>query len=157
MISVFERLLYGIITFDFALEILTYATFLGQVYKKHVEGVSFWKGMAHPINYVMLGYLAYLLIECFNPNGSVFGALFSLRKTAQIVVLYLTALSIFQSFKNTQRFFTFWIVISGLCGAYACYQQWVGFPAFELNWIRQVRYALIFTGWTMVLSENSPR
>jgi predicted membrane protein len=121
-----------------------YATLAGQVYKKQAQGESFWKGMAHPINYFMLGYLTFLLIECFNPNGSATGALFSLRKTAQIVVLYLTALSIFQSDRNTKRFFNFWIVMSGLCGAYACYQQWVGFPAFELNWIRssEVRVAI---------------
>lgn len=137
VISVFERLLYGVITFDFAVEILTYATFAGAFYKKHIQRESFWKGMAHPINYFMLGYLAYLIIECFNPNASsLLGSLFSLRKTAQIVVLYITALSIFQSYKNIKNFFYFWIIASGLCGLYACYQQWVGFPAFELNWIK---------------------
>lgn len=144
IISVFERLLYGVITLDFAVEILTYITFLGQVYKKQLQGESFWKGMRHPINYFMLVYLAYLLLECFNPNGSLNGALFSMRKTGQIVVLYLIALSIFQSYKNIKPFFYFWIIASGLCGAYACYQQWVGFPAFELNWIQasEVRVAI---------------
>ncbi|HUQ96844.1 MAG TPA: O-antigen ligase family protein [Chitinophagaceae bacterium] len=144
IISVFERILLGIITLDFVVELMTYATFIGQVYKKKVEGESFWKGMQHPINYFMLAYLAYLLIECLNPNGSLGGALFSVRKTGQIVVLYITALSIFQSFNNIKQFFYFWIIASGLCGAYACYQQWVGFPAFEMDWIRssEIRVAI---------------
>ena len=136
VISVFERLLYGVITLDFALELLTYATFAGVVYKKHVQGESVWKGMAHPINYFLLVYLTYLLIECFNPNSTLVGALFSLRKTAQVVVIYITALSLFQNFNSIKRFFYFWIIAAGLCGAYACYQQWIGFPAFELDWIR---------------------
>jgi len=144
IVAAFERLFYGVLTFDFIVELLTYATLFGAVYKKHLEGESFWKGMRHPINFILLGYLTYLFIECFNPNGSLYGALFSVRKTAQIVVLYLTALSIFQSYKNIKHFFYFWIVISGLCGAYACYQQWVGFPAFELDWIyaSEVRVAI---------------
>lgn len=135
VVAVFERLFYGIITFDVALEIFTYATFAGQVYKKWTRGEPFWKGMGHPINYVLLVYLTYLITESFNPNGSLLGALFALRKTTQIVVLYITALSIFQSHKAIKPFFYFWILVSGLCGAYACYQQWVGFPPFELNWI----------------------
>jgi putative inorganic carbon (hco3(-)) transporter len=135
LISVFERILYGVLTFDFVVEILTYVTFAGQVYKKHLEGVSFWKGMRHPINFFMLAYLLYIFLECFNPNGSLAGSLFSVRKTTQLAVLYLTALSIFQNYKSITQFVRFWILISGLCGAYACYQQWVGFPAFELNWI----------------------
>lgn len=135
VIAIFERLFYGVITFDFAPEILTYATFAGQVYKKWIRGDPFWKGMGHPINYFLVIYLAYLVIESFNPNGSLLGALFALRKTAQIVVLYITALSIFQSYKAIKPFFYFWIFASGLCGAYACYQQWMGFPPFELNWI----------------------
>lgn len=145
IISVFERILYGIITFDFVVEILTYVTLFGQVYKKHLQRESFWKGMRHPINYFMLAYLAFLLIECFNPNAaSLMGSLFSLRKTAQIVVLYLTALSIFQSYKAIRQFFYFWIIISGLCGLYACYQQWIGFPKFEMNWIKssEIRVAI---------------
>jgi putative inorganic carbon (HCO3(-)) transporter len=135
VIAVFERILSGFITFDFALEVVTYATFAGQVYKKWVRGEPFWKGMAHQINFVMLAYLAYLIVECFNPGGSLAGALSSLRKTAHIAVVYITALSIFQSYKAVKPFFHFWIIASGLCGAYACYQQWVGFPTFELNWI----------------------
>ena len=144
VVAIFERLLYGVITLDFSVELLTYATFLGQVYKKHVQGESFWKGMRHPINYVLLVYLAYLVLECLNPNASMLGALFSVRKTAQIVIIYITALSVFQSYKNIKPFFYFWIIASGLCGAYACYQQWVGFPAFELNWINasDVRVAI---------------
>ena len=135
LVAIFERLFFGVITFDFALEILTYATFAGQAYKKYARGESFWKGMAHPLNYFMLIYLAYLILESFNPAGSLLGALFGLRKTAQIVVLYITALSLFQSPKNIKTFFYFWIILSGLCGAYACYQQWIGFPDFERNWI----------------------
>ena len=135
IISVFERLLFGVITLDFAVELLTYIAFFGQIYKKHVQGESFWKGMRHPINYVMLIYVAYLMLDCLNPNGSLGGALFSVRKTAQIVVAYLLALSLLRSYKDIKTFFIFWVVVSGLCGAYACYQQWVGFPAFELNWI----------------------
>ena len=137
IISVFERILYGIITLDFFVEILGIGVVAGMAYKKRLEGESFWKNFAHPVNYVLIGFLLYQVMEIFNPNGSSAAVgLFIFRKTAQALIIYVLALNIFQSIKKTQEFLNFWIIVSGLCGAYACYQQWIGFPAFELNWIR---------------------
>lgn len=137
IISVAERILYGIITLDFVIEILIYATFAGIVFKKFAKGESIWDNTRHPINYVFLIYFVFLLIEVVNPNASsVSGALFFLRKTIELFVLYLVALNILDSYKKIRFFFYFWIVISALCGLYGCYQQWIGFTGFELRWIK---------------------
>ena len=137
IISVFERLLFGIITFDIFVEILVLATLGGTAYKKYFYGEPFWKGLGHPITYFVFGYFVYIVLEIFNPNAfSIPGGFFMIRKTMQLLAIFLIAFHLFHSTAKVQSFIYFWILISGLCGAYACYQQWVGFQPFELEWLR---------------------
>ncbi len=135
--AILERLLKDAVDFNSFATILIFACFAGLVYrKKYEEDVSIWKGLAHPLNYAFLIYFIYLLLEIFNPYSlSVKGLTFYIVKTLEIFFLYLIALHLFQQKKKIVYFFYFWIIASGLCAAYACYQQWVGLPAFELQWI----------------------
>src|SRR5688500_5237418 len=69
-ISVAERIIYGIITFDFYIEILTYATFAGLLFRNHLYHEGMWKRIGHPLTYFLLAYFLYLFVATFNPNAS---------------------------------------------------------------------------------------
>ena len=136
IISTFERILLGIITLDFTIEILVYVILAGIVLKKHLNREKVLSKTNHVINYAWLIYLAFLLLEVFNPQAnSVMGALFFMRKTIELIVIYIISLEVIQTYKDINFYFKFWILMSVLCGLYACYQQWVGLPGFEMRWV----------------------
>lgn len=135
-ISTFERIANSPVTFDFAVEIMVHATFLGIALRKYVRKEPFLQKTRHPINYILLAYLVFLTVELFNPNAtSIAGALFYFRKTIELILIYLIALEVFQSYKSIRFFLYFWIAAAAFSGFYACLQQWIGFPSYDLRWI----------------------
>ncbi len=133
---IFERGVKDAISLNPLAIIIIYVAFAGLVYRKHLDGEPFFKGMAHPINYIFLTYFVFLMVEMFNPESfSVSGLTFYFITTIHLFLLYLLAQHLFQTPKTIQSYLYLWIIASGLCGAYACYQQWVGFFPFEWDWI----------------------
>lgn len=136
VISTFERILYGILTLDWAIELLIAVVFAGIVVQKQVRREGILRNTAHPINYALILYLVYLIIGIFNPEAnSVSGALFFMRKTINLIFIYLVSLELIQTYKDIRQFFYIWVLMAALCGAYACYQHWIGFPSFEMEWL----------------------
>ncbi|HUP13687.1 MAG TPA: O-antigen ligase family protein [Niastella sp.] len=135
-ITVGERIFYGVLTLDFMIEIMVYATFIGVLIRNRTRHESLWKKAAHPITYAYIAFFIFTILEVLNPHGtSLAGNLFHIRRTIQFLLLYFIAIDVFYSYKRINYYFYFWIVIAALCGAYGCYQQWVGFTPFEERWL----------------------
>jgi hypothetical protein len=136
-ISILERFMNNGLSLDPAVDILIFASFLGVLVKNRVRNESMWEKAAHPITYFYLVYVLFMILEVFNPSGTSFeGNFFHIRKTIALVVLYFVSCHVFRSYRDINFYFYFWIIMAALCGAYGCYQKFVGFPAFELSWIK---------------------
>jgi hypothetical protein len=137
LISILERFMGNGLSLDPFIDLMIFATYLGVLVKNRMRDESMWEKAAHPVTYFFLVYILYMVLEVFNPSGTSFaGNFFHIRKTIVVVVLYFISCDILRSYRDINFYFNFWIVVAALCGAYGCYQKWVGFPAFELNWIR---------------------
>jgi putative inorganic carbon (HCO3(-)) transporter len=137
LISIIERFMNNGLTLDPFIDLMIFATYLGVLVKNRVRHESMWEKAAHPITYFFLVYILFMILEVFNPSGTSFaGNFFHIRKTIVVVVLYFISCDILRSYRSINFYFNFWIVVAALCGAYGCYQKFVGFPAFELSWIK---------------------
>lgn len=137
------------VPFGVAVDVLIAVTFIGSYYKKKLGGTSAWAHFANPITYLHLINLAFLLIQLFNPSMfSVEGWLFTTRKFFNFVMIYFTALNIFNSKKDIMDFLKLWLILAAFAGFYGCFQQWHGLFGFEEHWVTSdpVRYRLYFQG-----------
>jgi hypothetical protein len=136
LVPLLERWMNDVVSLDMCIEALTYVAFAGALFKSKREGRPYWREVAHPITYAYLVYFIFLFVELVNPSwASLAGTLFYIRKTLQALSIYFTALYVLHSYRDMRFYVKFWIAVAGLCGAYACYQEWVGFAAFETRWI----------------------
>ena len=113
---------------------LVFLTFIGVLVHKIIKKEPFWKNCRSPILFLYLVVLIYFLIEFFNPNGGVLELFFLMLRRFMTLMLFLyCAIQLFTDVKSIHQFFKIWIILSLITALYACYQQWVGMPQFELN------------------------
>jgi putative inorganic carbon (hco3(-)) transporter len=119
-----------------AIDVMVLLTFLGVVLKMRVRGEPFWKNCQHPIVYLHVIVQLYYVVEFFNPNGGTLEAYFAIFKRNLAIFLYLyCAIQLFKDVKVMKRFFVVWLLLTFGAGVYACYEEWVGMPKFELDYI----------------------
>jgi putative inorganic carbon (HCO3(-)) transporter len=58
-----------------------------------------------------------------------------MKRNMSIFLFLYCALQILRDIKSIRRFFYVWLFLSFLAGAYACWEEWVGMPKFELDYI----------------------
>jgi len=117
-------------------DLFVLVTFTGLLIDKAKNRESIFLYSNHIVSYIYLIYTAFLFIQVFNPNmGSVAGWFLIFRKFLQFMMVYIIALNLFNNLKEVGFFFKFIIICATLTGLYGCYQEWVGFLPFELNWI----------------------
>ncbi|RYG04318.1 MAG: hypothetical protein EOO02_06410 [Chitinophagaceae bacterium] len=111
-------------------------TFLSVLVKKFIKKESFWLHCNHPIVYAYLIYFLYATTEIFNPNAS------SIEFSIQVYRRYFTlqlflysAIQILANMEAISRFFKVFLSFALVAAAYGCYQEWVGYPKYELDYI----------------------
>nr|WP_307735079.1 O-antigen ligase family protein [Chitinophaga nivalis] len=147
-----NRLVDDMLPVGTAVDLLVGTTFLGIYLRKTVQKEKYWRYSRNPITWIYLIYLAYLMIQLFNPDMQSFagwGQVF--RKAVSLLLIYFIALHIFTRVAVIKRFFKVWLVMAVICGAYACFQQWHGLLGFEEHWVMMdpIRYGLYFQGGTI--------
>ena len=127
------------------IEVVLFITFIGIFLRRETKAGA-WKNANNPITYVFLITIIYTFIQVFNPEmHSVRGWLFVIRKLAGFSMAYFIVAYIF-SLDFLKRYLKLWLFLALLAAVYACYQEWIGLPDFEENWIRQdeKRFGLYF-------------
>ncbi|MBO9154223.1 O-antigen ligase family protein [Chitinophaga sp. GCM10012297] len=132
-----------------AVDLLIAVTFLGIYLKKSVYKERLWLYSGNPITYIYLIYVGYLFMQAFNPAmDSIDGWIFTVRKFFNFLMIYFIGLHLFRTRQDIIEYIKLWVVLSGLAGAYGCFQQWHGLLGFELDWVMSdpIRYKLYFQG-----------
>jgi putative inorganic carbon (hco3(-)) transporter len=118
------------------IDFLVFLTFLGIVLKKLFLRESFWKNCNHPILYAYLVMVIYSVIEIFNPNAESRAlSLLILRRFFAILVFLYCSIQLFTDVKAIQRFIKVWILLAFILALYGCYQEWAGYPGYEMSYI----------------------
>jgi putative inorganic carbon (HCO3(-)) transporter len=119
-----------------AIDAMVWLTFLGVLINKAIKKESFWEHCRSPIMFMYLLIIIYNIIEFFNPNGGNTELYFLFMRRFLTLMLFLyCAIQLFTDVKSIDRFFKVWIFLALISGLYACYEEWVGLPKFELNYI----------------------
>ncbi|MEO1051430.1 MAG: O-antigen ligase family protein [Bacteroidota bacterium] len=89
----------------------------------------------NPVTIVLIIYTTYLLIQFFNPSGTIDGWLFGIRGYLSYLIAYFIILNLFKDYKYFIRFTKLWMAVALLGALYAFYQEIMGLPGFDLRWV----------------------
>ncbi len=137
-----EDIPYGIIR-DAMLSVI----FLGVIVQRHLTKPGPWiKPSPIFITYVL--FTLYLLIQFFNPDGSITGWLVGMRSYISYFILYLIIMHILKDYRSIVRFTKLWLVVFFLAALYTFYQEWAGLPDYDYRWVtaNPKRIGLNFSG-----------
>lgn len=91
-----------------------------------------------PITWMIILFYLLALVEGLNPNIShKTGWLIALRRITPFVVSFFAAYLILDSMEKIRKFFRLTVILIIIATAYAYYQQFVGLPSFDLDYIWQ--------------------
>jgi len=131
-----ERLLNVDLPLGTFIDFLVFLTFFGILLKKLFARESFWKNCNHPIIYAYIAIIIYSIVEIFNPNAESREISFLiLRRFFAILVFLYCSIQLFNDAGSIYRFFKVWIALGLIVAAYGCYQEWVGYPGYEMRYI----------------------
>lgn len=120
-----------------SIDVMVWVTFLAVLVRKGVHKESLAKYCKSPIMLLYLIIIFYQAFEYFNPNGGSTELYFLLmRRFATLMLFLYCALQIFTDLKAIDRFFKIWMFLCLICAIYACYEEWIGMPRFELAYIQ---------------------
>ena len=117
------------------------------LFKKAVNKDFSFSFINYPTTYAMFAVFIYNIIQVLNPNVyGIEGWLIIMRGNLGIIATYFVVLYLMQDIKFVRQFFIVWLSLAFISGLYACYQDWFGMPAFEINWIKadNLRFRRIF-------------
>ncbi|MBT1702592.1 O-antigen ligase family protein [Chryseosolibacter indicus] len=120
-----------------------------------------WTGFKNPITITFTIIVVYQLMQVANPYAvSRVAWLVAMRGNTSFL-MYIVCFQMFYSLKYLKRFTWLWLGIALVAALYGMYQEYVGLPDFEMNWVRAVpeRYNLYFIWGRMrkfsILSDPS--
>jgi putative inorganic carbon (hco3(-)) transporter len=120
-----------------AIDGMVWLTFLGVLVNKAIQKESFWTHCRGPIMGMYLVIILYNIIEFFNPNGGNPELYFLVMRRFLTLMLFLyCALQLFTDIGQVNRFFKVWLILAMVSALYACYEEWIGLPRFELAYIQ---------------------
>lgn len=90
--------------------------------------------LTNPISIIVFIWSGYLLLQIFNPAGTIAGWLFGLRDILRLVMIFIIAQRVLNSLKSVHTFVMYFITLGLLTALYGFYQEYVGLPSFELEW-----------------------
>jgi hypothetical protein len=119
-----------------AIDAMVWITFIGVVIRMRAKHEPFWRDCNNAIMFMFMLIQAYYLFQYVNPNGGTVELYVAFMKRNLSILLFLyCALQILRDIKAIRRFFYVWLFLSFLAGAYACWEEWMGMPKFELDYI----------------------
>jgi putative inorganic carbon (HCO3(-)) transporter len=119
-----------------AIDAMVWITFIGVVIRMRAKHEPFWRDCNNAIVFIYLLVQVYSVFQRVNPNGGQVEMFVAyMKRNMSIFLFFYCALQIFRDVKSIRRFFYVWLLLSFLGGAYACWEEWVGMPKFELNYI----------------------
>lgn len=90
----------------------------------------------HPLVYLYLCTVAYVLVQLFNPEmESLTGWVSYFRQTLSLLALFLVVLYLFNDLKSIRFFFKFLLGAILVTALYACIQQWIGLAPSDRQWV----------------------
>lgn len=137
LITDIARYIGGGVNLSSTVDPLMIATFVGVLLSKIRKRERFWAYCDHPIVYVYIVYAVYTLMQIFNPNLETTTRMFLIIRKFSTLLLFLYAtIQIFRTERQVFRFIWIFMGMAFLTALYGCYQQWVGMPQFELDFIQ---------------------
>lgn len=121
------------------LEVLILFIFFGTVISKR-SGIINERGLSKTFISITLSLLTvYVGLQAFNPNVYGLGGWFvAFKRSLIFVLIYIAAYRLIDTEKKFNYFVRFWIIMSLVASSYGCFQQWFGYLAFEMNYIRNI-------------------
>jgi hypothetical protein len=118
-------------------DLLVVLTFFGIIINKVLKGEPFLLHFSGPVITFYIIFALYNFLELLNPNGtSVTLGLVHLRRFVVLLIFFYCTIQLFKDMTTMRQFLRVWILLCILAGVYACYEEWFGMPAFEMNYIQ---------------------
>jgi putative inorganic carbon (HCO3(-)) transporter len=120
-----------------AVDVMVYITFAGVVINKAIKNEPFFKNCRSPITFMYLIIVLYNAVEFFNPNGGnneIY--ILVMRRFLSLMLFLYCAIQLFTDLRAIDLFFKIMIGLAFVAALYACYEEWVGMPGFELSYIQ---------------------
>lgn len=129
-------------------EVLILFLFLGAAWKSRGDENSKGNLLKSGITIFVVINALYFVTEFFNPNNTPAGWIFSSKRYAVYLLFFVISYKLINTAERFRYFLKFWLVMSFIAALYGCWQQWVGFFPFELNYLKNDphEYALLFQG-----------
>ena len=129
-------------------EVLVLFLFLGTYWKTRGDENSKGNLLKSGITIFVIINVLYFIVEFFNPNNTPAGWIFSSKRYAIYILFFVISYRLINTGERFRYFLKFWIVMSFIAALYGCWQQWIGFFPFELNYLKNDphEYALLFQG-----------
>ncbi|PUZ20306.1 O-Antigen ligase [Chitinophaga costaii] len=131
-----SRLAHDAIPAGVGIDVLIALNFLGIYFQKTINKERYWSYSRNPITYVYFLFIAFMLVELFNPSMySIAGWVFAFRKMLNFVMIYFIGLHVFKDMKSVKTFMKVWLTLMLIVALYGCYQHIFGLPSFEYAWV----------------------
>jgi putative inorganic carbon (HCO3(-)) transporter len=147
-----NRMISDSLPVGLAVDGLVALTFIGIYFRKTVQRQKYWQHSRNPIAAVYFLFMAFLLVELFNPSmDSIPGWIFAFRKFLNFLMIFYISLHIFEDLDAVKQFIKLWLALAFLAGVYGCFQEWHGLLGFEDRWVNRdpLRYKLYFQAGSM--------
>jgi putative inorganic carbon (hco3(-)) transporter len=129
-----QRFLQSDIPLGLFVDLLVYITFVGVILRKIQRNEPFWKDCYHPIVFVYIIVFLYSLMQLFNPMGAPFSITLPLfRRFVSLMIFFYCCIQLFEDRESIVRFLKVFFVFALIAAVYGCYQEWFGYPAYEMR------------------------
>jgi putative inorganic carbon (hco3(-)) transporter len=114
-------------------DLLVYLTFVGVIIRKIQRKEPFWNNCYHPIVFIYIIVFLYSVVQLFNPMGAPWSITLPLfRRFVSLIIFFYCCLQLFEDRKSIIQFLKVFFVLSLIAALYGCYQEWFGYPAYEM-------------------------
>lgn len=115
-------------------DILIYLVLIAIILKKIQNREPFWKNCNHILVVIYIIVFLYSVIELFNPMGAPFLPSFSIyRRFLTMLVFLYCSIQLFDTREKIVFFLKIYFAFSLIAALYGCYQEWFGYPAYEMR------------------------
>jgi hypothetical protein len=129
-----QRLLQSDAPLGLFVDLLVYITFIGVIIRKSQRNEPFWKNCYHPIVFVYILMFLYSVMEFFNPMGAPWSITIPLfRRFISLLLFFYCCIQLFNDRESIIRFMKVFLVLAVIAAFYGCYQEWFGYPAYEMR------------------------
>ncbi len=131
----FKKFLPQALPLGISIDILILVMFFG-MFIKQIQ-VRDWGFVKNPISIFLLVWITYNVLMVANPVAESRQAWsYSVRAMAGVTVLYYIAVFAFDNIRVIENVIKILIALSLLAALYGLYQEFIGLPGFEMNWLR---------------------